>query len=156
MTPKVRLTDPQVEAIRALENETGRLTPQLVVQAAKATSSPLHSLFDWNTETAAEKWWLQRARDVIGSVSYLYSTTTHTVKVPAYVQSGDRAGYRSVVSLRDDDAAARESLIYALETAAGHLRRAMDLAAPLGLSAEVDGLLSTIAGVQRIVRDRAA
>lgn len=152
MTPKVRLTEPQVEAIRALENETGRLTPQRVVQAAKAKSSPLHSLFDWNTKTAAEKWWLQRARDVIGSVTYQYQTTEYSVRVPAYIQSGDRAGYRSVIALRDDDASARESLIYALETAAGHLRRAVDLAAPLGLSADVDRLIESVVGVQRIVR----
>jgi hypothetical protein len=57
--------------------------------------------------------------------------------------------------MQRDPAQARESLVYTLETAAGHLRRAYDLAVPLGLSKEIDRLLAQIAGVARIVKVKA-
>lgn len=158
MTPKVRLSEAQIAAIQSLETETGRLTPRLVVEAARKKDSPLHALFNWDTREAAAKWWEQRAREILASVHYQYQTTEFSVRVPAYVvdTTTKGQGYRSTVALRDDQEAARESLIYTLETAAGHLRRALDLAGPLGLSGEVDALLETVAGVQRIVRSSKA
>ena len=64
-------------------------------------------------------------------------------------------GYRAVTALRENPNSARESLIYALETAAGHLRRAYDLAEPLGLQGEIDRLVEQVAGVQRLLRTAA-
>jgi hypothetical protein len=54
--------------------------------------------------------------------------------------------------LRSDPASARQSLIYTLEVAAGHLRRAQDIAQPLGLQGEVDQLLAQVMGVQRLIK----
>jgi len=159
MTSQVKLTEAQVAAIKALENEAGRLTPRLVLEAAKSKTSPLHDLFNWDTKKAAERWWLHRARRILASVHYQFQTQDFAVRAVAYVRDPETKGaqgYRSTVSLRDDKAAARESLVYTLEVAAGHLRRALDLAAPLGLSGEVDALLESVVGVQRIIRSKAA
>jgi hypothetical protein len=80
------------------------------------------------------------------------------VKSPCYIVdttvSGD--GYRSVAAMKTDTPAARESLVYTLEIAAGHLRRAYDLAGPLGLEREIDALLAQIAGVARLAAKKAA
>jgi hypothetical protein len=128
------------------------------VQAARDRRSPLHDLFDWSVKEAAEKWWLHQARVIIGAVEIHVTTEQFSYKASAYMRdtTADGQGYRSTVSLKADTPNARESLIFTLETAAGHLRRALDLAVPLGLAGEVDELLARVAGVQRVVRDRAA
>lgn len=154
----MKLTQAQLAAIRALENEQGQIMPRQIVQAAKNKRHPLHDLFDWNVGAAAEKWWLHQARLVLGAVTIQVTTEAFSYKAPAYMvdTTVEGQGYRSVVALKSDTESARESLIYTLEVASGHLRRALDLAAPLGLSNEIDELLGKIAGVTRIVTERAA
>jgi hypothetical protein len=151
-------TRAQLAAIKALENGDGQITPRQIVQAAKNRRSPLHALFDWNINAAAEKWWLQQARVILGAVTIQVTTQEFTYKAPAYVvdTTVEGQGYRSVVALKDDRTNARETLVYTLETAAGHLRRALDLASPLGLSSEIDQLLLEIASVQRVIASKAA
>jgi len=151
------LTQGQIDAIKALEDTDGRVTPQQVVDAAREKGSPLHPLFDWNARSAASKWWLVQAREIIGAVKYQVHTTETAYKVSGYVRDTevDGQGYRSVTALRANPSSARESLIYTLEVAAGHLRRALDLAGPLGLAGDVDQLLQQIAGVQRVIEKAA-
>jgi hypothetical protein len=154
----MRLTRAQIAAIRTLENRRGQLTPRQVVAAAKHKDSPLHALFDWDVQQSAERWWLHRARVIIGAVTVQVETQEFSYKASAYMvdMSVEGQGYRSVAALKTDEANARESLIYTLEMAAGHLRRSLDLAAPLGLSKEIDRLLREIAGVQRVITTKAA
>lgn len=153
----MKLTEQQVATLKALEDSTGRLTPDDVVTAAKSKKSPLHDLFEWDDAAAASIQRIAQAREVIGAVRYVHSTTTATVRSPHYVRDpeADGQGYRSVTELRKDPAQARESLIYTLEVAAGHVRRAYDLAEPLGLSMEVDALLEQIVGLQRSLKSAA-
>lgn len=150
----MKLTAAQVAAIKALETSSGRIAPQAVVKAAKHKASPLHGLFDWNVEAAAGRWWLQRAREIIGAVTVLVVNKETTISAPCYVvdMSVDGAGYRSAVSLKTDPESARDSLVYTLEVAAGHLRRAYDLAGPLGLELEIDALVRQIVGLTGTVR----
>jgi hypothetical protein len=154
----MKLTQVQLAAIRALENPRGQITATAVVQAARPTKSPLHDLFDWNVKVAAEKWWLHRARVIIGAVTIQVTTQEFTYNASAYVvdTTVEGQGYRSVVALKSDSESARESLVYTLEMAAGHLRRAFDLAAPLGLADEIDHLLQQIAGVRRVLTSKVA
>jgi hypothetical protein len=154
----MRLTRAQIAAIRALENSRGQIQPRQVVAAAKHKQSPLHTLFDWNVQQSAERWWMHRARVIIGAVTIQVATHEVSYKASAYMvdTAVEGQGYRSVRALKHDTVNARESLIYTLEMAAGHVRRALDLATPLGLAAEVDHLLHEIAGVQRVITTRAA
>lgn len=153
----MKLTQAQLARIKALENPRGQITPRAVVAEAKQPKSPLHPLFNWNVKDAAERWWLQRAREIIGAVTIQVTQNHATIKAPCYVfdttMSGQ--GYRNVVALQSDPASARESLVYTLETAAGHLRRAYDLAAPLKMQREIDQLLKAIVGVVRVVQKAA-
>ena len=154
----MKLTQAQIASVGALTNEAGQIRPSQVMAAAKVKQHPLHSLFDWNQKNAAEKYWLHRAREIIGAVTIQVTTEHFLYKAPAYIvdTTVKGQGYRSTIAMSADPSSALESLVYTLEVAAGHLRRAMDLAVPLGLSGEIDRLLMEIAGVQRVVRLKAA
>ena len=153
----MKLTEQQIARLKALETARGELLPSAVVTDAKQKGSPLHSLFVWDKTKAAEMHWLDRAREIIGSVTVLVQRTEHTIKTPHYVRDPDATGegYRNVDALRADPVSARQSLIYTLEVASGHLRRAFDLAEPLGLSGEIDELLAKVVGVQRQIKEAA-
>ena len=151
----MRLTTAQVEHLRTLEREGGRISPSDVVDDAKHKSSPLHGLFEWSKSLAAEKYWLVQAREILGAAKVLVETETYTTRGPVYVRdtsAGGGQGYQRVEVMRDDPDQARESLIYTLGVASGHLRRAYDLAEPLGLQAEIDHLVEQVVGVQRVLR----
>jgi len=77
-----RLTQAQRQRIHELENSKGQITPQRVVQDAKSKKSPLHALFDWDRQRAAEKWWLHQAREILGSVTVPVSSQGSKVNSP--------------------------------------------------------------------------
>lgn len=151
----MKLTQEQIERIRSLEDQNGRITPEQVVDDAKDKRSPLHALFTWDKNKAAAAYWLEEARQILGAVRVLVTNETTTARVPVYMRDPDAhgaQGYRSVSALRANPDQARESLIYTLEVASGHLRRALDLAGPLGMSGEIDALIDQVIGVQRSLK----
>lgn len=145
------LTQEQIAFVRSLENEHGQITPDIVIQAARPKDSPIHDEFEWDKGKAAMMQWIHQARLIIGAVTIVVTNTTSTVKTPFYVRDpdADGQGYQSVAALKADPEKARRSLVYTLEVASGHIRRACDLAEPLGLVGEIDALLDQIVGVQR-------
>jgi len=147
----MKLTEAQIARLHGLASERGELLPSRVVEDAKRKTSPLHTLFEWDVKAAAAIQWIDRAREIIGSVVIVVQRSEYVVKTPAYTRDPDAKGegYRSVTALRDDPVAARASLRYTLEVASGHLRRAYDLAEPLGLAGEIDKIVEDIMGVQR-------
>lgn len=151
------LTEQQVQHLNTIATERGELLPSRVVADAKQKDSPLHSMFVWDKSKAAKAHWLDRAREIIGSVTILVQRNEYAIKTAAYVRDPEAKGegYRSVTALRDDPVNARQSLLYTLEVASGHLRRACDLAEPLGLSGEIDQLLAQVVGVQRLIKKAA-
>ena len=153
----MRLTKAQVERLKALEDSNGRISPRRVVEDARKASSPLHGLFNWSVKDAAFAHWLHRAREVIGAVTVQVTRREVAVDAPCYVNlsTGDR-GYQRIDALREDHDAARDSLVYTLEVASGHIRRAYDIAGPLGLAREIDALLAQIAGVQKVAQKKKA
>jgi hypothetical protein len=154
----VKLTQEQIAHLKALEDAEGRLTPDQVVEDATKKTSPLHDLFEWDRTKAARSWWTATAREIIGSVTLVVTTQTTTIRTPVYVRDPDvnGQGYRTTEALQRDPIQAREALIYTLEVGAGHIRRALDLAGPLGMSGEIDLLLERIVGLQRALKSEAA
>lgn len=149
------LTQEQIARVRSLEDVRGGVTPAAVVQDAKQKKSPLHGLFEWNLDKAAAAYWIDQARAIIGAVRVVVTNETTVVRAPVYVRDpsiGNEQGYRSTTALRSDPEQARESLILILRVAAGHIARAMELAEPLGLSGEVEGLIAEIVGLQQKAR----
>lgn len=58
--------------------EHGRLTPQIVLDVARAPEHPLHSRFEWDDAVAAEKWRREQAHDLIQSVKISYAAPNGT------------------------------------------------------------------------------
>lgn len=148
------LTREQIERVRSLEDARGGITPDVIVQDAKDKKSPLHGLFEWNREKAAGAHWVDTARAIIGAVRVVVTNQTTVVRAPVYVRdpsAGSDQGYRSTTALRLDPEQARESLVLILRVAAGHVARALEVAEPLGLSADVEGLIEEIVGLERKV-----
>lgn len=154
----MKLTQEQIDRVKSLADVDGRLTPDAVVDDARLKTSPLHGLFDWDVKKAAFEHWRDVAREVIGAVRIMVVNQTVTCPSPMYVRDPDAAGkqgYRSVVALKSEPDRAREALLAALAVAAGHLQRAYEIAAVLGLQADVDALLEQVAGVRRALEEAA-
>lgn len=53
------------EEIEKIEQKKGKVTPADIVKKAKATSSPLHNLFEWDDKKAADAYRIHTARQVL-------------------------------------------------------------------------------------------
>jgi hypothetical protein len=155
----LKLTQVQIETIRGLE-VGGVLTPSAIVSEARKPESPLHGLFSWNTEEAAERYWLMQARRIIARVRVHIQTSTVQITAPAYVRDPEaipkQQGYRRVDALRADEELAREALNGELKRVAESLNRAQRMAIALGLSTEIEHLLAGVASLRVIVDDSVA
>lgn len=152
----------QIEAaIRAIaDRHDGRLTPDLVVEAARDKASPLHACFTWDVQEAAQECWRSQARALIRSVRVEVTTTQFTVQAPAYVRDpsalGNTQGYASLGRLRTDEDMAREACLSEFSRAAAALTRARAIAAALGMSGEVEDVRERIAMLSERARQVAA
>lgn len=138
-------------AIARLER-AGRLTAEAVVEAAKNPKSPLHNSFTWNVRQAAQKRWLDEARELIRSVKIEVRNTEFHVEIPRYVRDPAAApeqGYVSVAQLRNEKDVARELLKSEFARASSSLARAKHLAIVLGLSDEIERIERAIISVSR-------
>lgn len=90
----------------ATEND-GVLFPAHVVEAARATESPLHDWFEWDDSEAAERYRLWQARKLI-AVHVVVSEAPKVDPVRAFVSlSTDRkgeGGYRVMADVQSDEA----------------------------------------------------
>lgn len=64
--------------LQTVYDDNGRLTPQLVVDAARPKRHPLHNRFEWNNAVAGEAWRVHQAHELIQSVRVTYRDATET------------------------------------------------------------------------------
>src|SRR5438128_4396441 len=104
------------QALLSLEDDEGRLTPERVVKEARKPESPLHDLFEWDTEKAAYQNWLDRAREIIRTVRVEIVTEKRVISAVAYVRDPAAEpkiqGYVSTLKLRSEGELAYECLVY--------------------------------------------
>jgi len=98
--------------LQAIYDQRGLLTPALVVDAARDETHPLHTRFDWDDTTAAERWRTQQAADLIRSVRVTYATTPNGPRdVRAFVavrqEDSPAANYTPVHDAMGDDFTSR-------------------------------------------------
>ena len=140
------------DALIALEDENGRLTPEAVLTAARDPNSPLHDRFEWDDGKAAAEHRLHQARTLIRSVKVEFRVERKIVSSVAYVRDPEAGpkeqGYRSIESIRKVADDARAVLVNEFASAAAHLSRARQISVALSLEREVDGLLERV-GVLR-------
>ncbi|MFD1656939.1 hypothetical protein ACFSL4_01490 [Streptomyces caeni] len=58
--------------LQSIYDQHKKLTPALVVDAARDEQHPLHSRFEWNDAVAGEAWRRQQAHELIRSVRVVY------------------------------------------------------------------------------------
>jgi hypothetical protein len=130
----VRFTQEQLARITALEQER-RLTPATLVTDARDPQSPLHTLFEWDNERAAEEYRLNQAREVIRAVEYRIVRNDVLITAPRYISDpsipGNHPGYVNIESLAQDDAMAVLAVQTELNRALGVLKRAERIAVVL-------------------------
>jgi hypothetical protein len=120
-----------------LEDESGRLTPQIVLDAAKRESHPLHEYFEWDDSIAAQAWRVEQARGLIRSVKLVVTTdriefsTVHYVRDPR-VPMEDQ-GYVGIPNAQSDHDLAQQIIRQEFARADAALGRAEDVAKALGM-----------------------
>jgi hypothetical protein len=138
--------------LQSMCDRAGRLTPDMVVEDAKKKSSPLHAEFEWDVRKAAAAHWVDRAREIIASVTVVIRTNKVDVRSPAYVRDPSCAsheqGYVSVDRLRTDQDASRIALMAEFSRVGDYLRRARNLAVALELHEDVDRIISGVAALR--------
>lgn len=110
-----QLVGDELERIRTRHN--GRLSPEWVVHEAKSKRNPLHSLFEWDDNVAAQNWRVDQARGVIRSVEVVIEATEPAKPVRAFVsvvRDKDRS-YTSVAHAMSDPELRRQVLLTALK-----------------------------------------
>ena len=139
----------------ALHQEHGTLTPDLVVEDAKRKDSPLHDLFEWDKAKAAQAHWHDVARALIRNVRVVVVNEGRSLRAPFFVRdpalSSKVQGYTTVTKLRTDADLARDAVADECSRAAAAFRRAQEVAAAVGVDADVRDLLDeTLALGQRV------
>ena len=59
------------DRFKQIRHEKGQLTARLVLEDARNEDSPIHRFFDWNDRTAAEKYRLEQASNLIRQVQIM-------------------------------------------------------------------------------------
>ena len=67
-----------------IEKEHGKVTSEYVLDSARDTDSPLHSMFEWNNEIAGEKYRLHQATIIILSLKVEKETEKKPKTLRAY------------------------------------------------------------------------
>lgn len=70
-------------ALEELRKKHGKLTADIVVEAAKDKNNPLHTVFIWDVNEAARKYWQEQARLLMRSIEVIYDDAPST-SVRAY------------------------------------------------------------------------
>lgn len=145
-----------IRILQEIEARHGKVSAELVVEAARDPDHPWHDRIDWNDQTAGQHWRLMQARALIRSVRYERRTETRIIAAPAYVRDPDAApdeqSYVSVATLRGDEERARAALISEFSRVASALRRAREIADALNLADEVRAMLNQVEGLAAILR----
>lgn len=101
--------------LQKLAGEDG-LTADRVLTVARVKDSPLHSYFEWDNETAGEKYRLWQARDMMGSIRVRYIDAGEEKETRAFQLVTRRSHepearkYRNFDVLRDDSAFAAQKM----------------------------------------------
>jgi hypothetical protein len=141
----------KADAIRALADENGYIEPRDVVAAARDPGSPLHDEFPWDTQTAAEAYWIDQARRLIRLVKIEITIDEKVIRSVAYVVDPDRPPrsrrYVDLTVAATHQAMSQEILFAEMERVTAAIRRAQEVATVLGLRPQLDVLLDNVRNV---------
>lgn len=134
------------------QDNGGRITPDLVVADAQNPDSPLHRLFEWDTEKAAHQHWLKTARSIIRQVKIQVTVDSKQVNVVAYVrdpkQKPDEQGYVSLLQAASDEDERLGVIAYELGRAEAALQRVLSIGEALQAGDQVRAALAHVVSVK--------
>lgn len=147
-----------LRSLQGLQDKRGAgVTPEKLVSVAKDPKHPAHKfIYNCTVNEAAHKWYLERARVLISGVLYKHETETRTVVCPYYIRDPsskpNEQGYRSIVSLKEDEHDAHAAIAAEFARAGSHLRRARDLAIVLGFEGHIENLIENLEHISEEIR----
>ena len=79
------------EHLESLEERDGYVTFETFLDSARPEDSPMHKLFEWNNEVAAEKWRRQQSSVIINSLRVTITSQDNEVRqLSAFVNTKNR------------------------------------------------------------------
>lgn len=95
--------DEAAGAFEEIRQNSGKLTPELVVDYARPKESVLHNDFEWRDEVAAEKYRQGQARHMIGAIRITSDDTQEPVRayVNVTVVAPDKPPVRSYMPMKE-------------------------------------------------------
>lgn len=117
----------ELERIRVKSN--GQMTPRAVVDESRPDDAPLHPVFEWDDEVAAEAWREEQARYVIRSVAVVYEEAPQQEPQRAFVSVSveKRPSYTSTAAALSDADLRQQVLQRALSELASWRKRYAEL-----------------------------
>lgn len=128
------------DAVDRITAAEGYCEPRRLVAEAEPDDSPLHPLFTWDDDEAADKWRTHEARKVIGGLTVTVQYENQEVSAPAFISVGHviatqdaGEGYRPLSVVVSDEKFAKEALAEATMRLRAIQRRytALDALAPV-------------------------
>ena len=150
------------EALRALEDDAGKLTAIAVFEAAKDKASPLHDFFEWDKTTAWEAHNLEIARSLIRTVVYKRVVSENVTMRPVPVYVRDPAcepaaqGYVSLRNVVANSPSAYAIVLNEIERVTAALSRAQAIAGEIGFLDDVNDLISRVDDLKDRVNEKGA
>lgn len=149
------MTNEQRQALIDLQNKEGKLTPTEVIESARAKTSPLHSLFEWDNGRAADSYRIQQARELIRTVRLEVTIHKREVRVVHFTRDPDvpkdEMGYVNITKVNPQNA--RLILAHELRELIGHVVRCEQIARakadalPEGTAAALAKIASNLGGM---------
>lgn len=92
------------ELCEELKSTVG-LSPQTLLDASRSEDALLHNQFEWDNDTAAEKYRLEQARHIICNLKIVAAENTEPTRAFVTIQHsyGESSGYEHVVEVMSDD-----------------------------------------------------
>lgn len=144
------------KAIKECEDSRGRVTPNIVIEAAKDPASILHSEFEWDDSKAAHLHRIDVARRLIREVKFAFVYQDVSLIAPAYVvDPGSKLpAYIETARIANRHASAKRVLADELLRIKGALSRAISLSAAFGLVSSFEKMLDLAVETERLFQVR--
>ena len=149
------------DELKRLEDQQGRLDPRDVVDAARNPDSPLHSLFPWDDELAADAHRLNVARALIRRVKLVVRVDEQKFRVVQYVRDPQRdpkeSGYLASTKVKSRSIAtavmlAEVARLSGVAKRAARLARLYEAKLPEGVCAGCGTILEAVMAVETLLK----
>lgn len=144
-------------AIDATADESGIVTPDGVISAARNPKNPLHDEFQWDDAAAAHQHRLAIARSLIREVRYVsMDTTERVVKEIKYVHDPRVTRKQAYIPLQPaakDRQLALDIVLKELDRCLSAIERARKVSEILSVECELDQIIQAIGDLQSQLRE---